>query len=585
MSYAWNAVLLVAASLAIAWAWVCARRAAAKAREFEATLANLEEEVAQRTSQLERSNRKLREAKDEAEETNRAKSQFLASMSHEIRTPLTSILGYADLLVRSDPGPQKRLKNLQTIRRNGQHLLELINDVLDISKIEAGEMTVELLECSPWQLAREVRSLLKPQAEAKDLTFEIEASGPIPEYIQSDPVRLRQILLNLVGNAIKFTEKGGVRVVVRMEEPGADAAGGPRLTYDVIDTGIGMTGRQKESAFMPFRQASSSMPRVYGGTGLGLAISRRLARMLDGDITVESVPEVGSTFSLTVDAGALDDTDMLEGPLRAETMEGLPAPTGWWTKRLGGRVLLAEDGVDNRHFISAVLQQVGADVTLVENGRQAVDQALSSRAVGKPFDAVLMDMQMPVLDGFDAVQELRGEGYEGSIVALTAYAMKGDREKCLEVGCDDFVSKPIDVESFLALLARYVSPGSAPPSEAPMPESAPEAAGSSSAGDGPLVSTLAAHPKLATLVRDFAGRLPERVEQLQEAFLKSDFETLRTLAHSLRGAGGTYGFKPLSEAADELESRIDGGAEHAEIAAALARVAEVCERATAGAEN
>ena len=246
----------------------------------------------------------VEERNRELAESNRAKSQFLANMSHEIRTPLTAILGYTDLLVRTpELDERERLKSLRTIRRNGQHLLALINDVLDISKIEAGEMTVERVDCAPQQLVREVRSLLRTQAQTKGLFLELESIGPIPEVIHSDPVKLRQILFNLVGNAIKFTESGGVRLVVCLADS-IQVEGEPervRLRFDVADTGIGMTAEQQVAAFQPFRQASESTTRTHGGTGLGLAISRHLAQMLGGDLTVRSEPGRGSTFRLTID--------------------------------------------------------------------------------------------------------------------------------------------------------------------------------------------------------------------------------------------------------------------------------------------
>ena len=539
----------------------------------------LERRIKERTRELEDSNRRLREAKSEAEAVNRAKSHFLANMSHEIRTPLTAILGYTDLMLRGTPAENERVKNLRVVRRNGQHLLELINDVLDISKIEAGEMTVEILDCSPWQLVREVRSLLRHQAQAKNLDFKIDTDGPIPEYVKSDPVRLRQILLNLIGNAIKFTESGTVKVVVSMAEPSPQ--GRDRIRFDVIDTGIGMNALQQKHVFQPFRQASISTSRVFGGTGLGLTISRRLARMLGGDVTVVSTLEVGSTFTLTIDAGTVKTDDLIEGPLRMETLETVTAPAGaQWTRKLGGRILLAEDGVDNRRFISAILQQVGAEVTLVENGQQAFDHAMAARDKDRPFDAVLMDMQMPVLDGYAAAQKLREAGYEGWIVALTAYAMSGDREKCLAAGCDDFVTKPIDVEQFLASLARHVAnPRTGPVVAKQTCTSAPDP--STVDAEGIIVSTLAGHPTLGGLVEGFVERLPKRLEELSSAFDSSDLGTLENLAHGLRGAGGTYGFKLLTEAAEKLEECIKQGGAHSEIAAAMDRLTRVCQRVSA----
>ena len=379
-----------------------------------------------------------------AEAANLAKSRFLANMSHEIRTPLTAIMGYTDLLIEEHGDRPATVEKLLVMNRNGHHLLEIINDILDLSKIEAGRLEVEIIECSPCEIISDVASLMRFRARAKELAFEVGYAGPIPKTVRTDPTRLRQILINLVGNAIKFTMAGGVRLVVRLAD-GTDADG--LLQFDVADTGIGLDDAQMACLFQPFQQGNAATARRFGGTGLGLTISKRFAEMLGGDITVHSRPGDGSTFRITVATGPIDGAEMLK-PSEAAMFKGLPgedhldsAPDGG---KLDCRILLAEDGPDNQRLIALVLRKAGAEVTVVENGQLAMYQALAARHEGRPFDVILMDMQMPVLDGYQATRVLRSHGYEGPIVALTANAMATDRTECLEAGCDEFATKPID---------------------------------------------------------------------------------------------------------------------------------------------
>jgi signal transduction histidine kinase len=411
----------------------------------------------------------------------RAKSEFLTNMSHELRTPLTAILGFADLLLEDQEGAlsdTKRISRVETIRRNGQHLLELINGILDLSKIEAGKMAVERLHVSPARIVNDVVSLLQVRAEAKGLALSAAFEGLLPATIQTDPTRLRQILINLVGNAIKFTDAGAVRVTARLVTADRQP---PLMEFDVADTGIGMSAAQIDGLFEPFTQADASCSRNYGGTGLGLAISRRLARLLDGDITVCSVPGSGSVFRVTIAAGPLtalapvEATAFSSGPSTGEPagrgaprVEHQTVTTELTTADRKSqaqaipveplaevRILLAEDGVDNRLLIGHVLRKAGAEVAVAENGRTAVDAAQSALLEGRAFDVILMDMQMPVLDGYAAARELRGAGYALPIVALTAHAMSDDRQKCLDSGCDDYATKPINRAELVSLLARH----------------------------------------------------------------------------------------------------------------------------------
>jgi signal transduction histidine kinase/AmiR/NasT family two-component response regulator len=410
---------------------------------------------------LELANRALEQTNDAAKTATRAKSEFLANMSHEIRTPMTAILGFTEVLLENVSDPES-VEAAETIKRNGDHLLEIINDILDLSKIEAGKLKVERIPFSPCQTIADIASLMRVRADAKGLPLTMEYAGPIPETITTDPTRLRQILINLVGNAIKFTETGGIRVVTRLVD---EEDRKPMLQFDVVDTGIGMKQEQVDVLFNAFSQADTSTSRKFGGTGLGLVISKRLAGRLGGDITVASEPGKGSTFSVTVAAGPLDGVRILARPEEAivENKQAVKAVSKPKTT-LNCRILLAEDGPDNQRLISFVLKKAGAEVKIAVNGKEALEKALATYpGWGKrhgdetePFDIILMDMQMPVMDGYEATRRLREEGYTGPIVALSAHAMSHAVEKSLEAGCDDFAPKPIDREALLALIARYV---------------------------------------------------------------------------------------------------------------------------------
>ena len=443
----------------------------AMAEVVSQTQLSLERQVQERTAQLAGANQgmlieiaerelaegALRQAKEAAEEANRAKGEFLANMSHEIRTPMTAILGYADLMSEGNIGPVTR-EHVAVIKRNGEHLLELINDILDLAKVEAGKLQIEPVRCSPFELLANVASLMRVRAAAKSLKLEADMAGPLPETILTDPLRLRQVLVNLVGNAIKFTDRGEVRIVLRL----AEDRGRPCLRIDVTDTGIGMNEEQIGRLFKAFSQVDNSSTRRFGGTGLGLCISKRLVEALGGQIEVHSTPGKGSTFSLAIDPGPLEGVRMIENA-REGLREAAPTTTVATAGKieLHCRVLLAEDGPDNQRLIAFLLKKAGAEVTLAENGQLACDEVLAARARGGPFDVILMDMQMPVMDGYEATRRLRTEGYTGPIIALTAHAMATDRQKCLAAGCDEFATKPIDREKFLATVAHWAVRGPA----------------------------------------------------------------------------------------------------------------------------
>ena len=347
----------------------------------------------------------------------------------------------------------------EAIKRNGDHLLELINDIFDLSKIEAGKLEVECIECSPAQLVADVLRLMSVRAEEKDVELESSFEEPVPGVVYSDPTRLRQILVNLVSNAVKFTDQGSVRLVTECfphSQP-------PTIQFEVIDTGIGMTARQQERLFEAFTQADSSTTRRFGGTGLGLCITKRLVGHLGGQIDVISQPGKGSTFRVTLPAGSLQGVSMVDEATlrsvaernRSQVMDSTPVIETPVIETPVARVLLAEDGADNQRLISLLLKKFVAEVVVVENGQQAIDAARKASEHDEPFDVILMDMQMPVVDGYVATRTLRQTGYTGPIIALTAHAMTGARDQCLAAGCDDYLSKPIDRKRLLAMVCRH----------------------------------------------------------------------------------------------------------------------------------
>ncbi len=520
----------------------------------------------------------LERARLAAEAANIAKSAFLANMSHELRTPLTSIMGYADLLLDPAVSADRRRDFLVTMRRSGQQLLSLINDILDVSKIEAGKMTIERVDCRLLEVLSDVDSFMRARAVERGIQFSVRNVTPVPLRIRTDPTRLRQIFLNLVGNAVKFTDAGSVRVEVSYRPegvlapqaahgvgrepssgPGKSAAGGAQggvLVVAVVDTGIGIAPEQQARIFEPFTQADVSTTRRFGGTGLGLSISRRLSHMLGGSLTLESRPGHGSTFSLYLPldhsaAGEMAPAGDVQSLCARSARAIEPAK-----QNLGARILLAEDGPENREVITLQLGNAGCEVISAEDGRQACELALAAVNAGNAFDVVLMDMQMPVMDGYTATAQLRQTGYTGVIIALTAHALAEDRERCLSVGCDEYAAKPIELPELLAMIARF----------------------SGKAGSVTVSEKISADPVLRSLTRRYCEGLTATIDRLREMLGAGAWEQMASSAHKIAGAGGAYGFDAISREARQLERLARRGV-GADIDPQLARLAEACEAA------
>lgn len=464
--------------------------------------------------------RELSIAKEAAESASRAKSAFVANMSHEIRTPLTAIVGFADVLIDPQHTPEEQSKAAMTIQRSSKHLGQVINDILDLSKIEAGQLSIERIPTAPFEVLSEVESLIGMQARDKGLAFGVNYHYPLPDRIITDPMRLKQILLNLCGNAVKFTERGRVSIDVFSEMPER------RLRLLITDSGVGMTPEEVSRLFQAFAQADVSTTRRYGGTGLGLCISKEFAGRLGGTIICRSEKGRGSEFEVTVDIGGEEPQWVTQYPGLNENKPGaLRVP------RLAGDILLAEDSPEIQGLINMYVRRTGAKLTIVENGQLAVEHALQY-----DYDLVLLDMQMPVMDGLTAAGTLRRAGYRRPIVSLTANALREDRERCLASGADDYISKPVDLPRFYSILEKYV----------------PARQGERVQAQGGADTELQADPEFQELVHRFKEGLPAMLLQINDAAAQQNWAGLRSVTHNLKGMGGGFGFPALSAAAAEV---------------------------------
>ncbi|WP_455209324.1 ATP-binding protein [Kaarinaea lacus] len=467
-----------------------------------------------------------------AESASNAKSAFLANMSHEIRTPLTAILGFSEMLKEDGVSKNDVQQYVESIIRAGNHLQQIINDILDMSKIEAGQLVIENNKVDLFEVLKDCEYLMRPYAEEKQLKFRIKHKFPLPRHIVTDAKRLKQVLLNLCSNAIKFASDGNVDIAVEYNKQKQ------LLQFDVTDTGVGMTQEELERLFKPFSQVDTSTTRQYGGSGLGLCICKELVTSLGGEIACQSRKGIGSRFFFTVNPGPISEEQLVtqhQGDETTDQKSQLAIKPG----SLSGKVLLAEDTLDNQKLISMYIKRAGATPVVVDNGKQALDKALAEE-----FDLILMDMQMPVMGGIDATAKLRAIGYKHPIVALTANALKEDRERSQRAGVDDYLTKPVDLNRFNEVLNRYLQPVQAPQKEHP------------SIKPDQSMMDFADDPEFQALVRQFESELPEKIHLITLAVDKQDWVELKSLVHKLKGLGASFGYPILSDISAQIQSTI-----------------------------
>ncbi len=472
-------------------------------------------------------NKALEEAYTRAEDATIQKSEFLATMSHEIRTPLTAIIGFAETTLFKEQTPEQRDNSIQVIIRSGKHLLQIINDILDLSKVEANKLEIDHETFSLFDMLADIEKLVRPAATDKGLNFSVNYIFPLPEKMNNDVLRLKQILINLCNNAIKFTESGYVIINVSCD---CDD-GGNGIVFEVIDSGIGISDENKKLIFQAYRQADSSTTRKFGGTGLGLSLSKILAEKMNGSLTVSSKPGKGSKFKLSLEPEIPEGTNIVFDKEHLPDIHLQKAnifPKG----HLSGHVLLAEDNPDNQQLLLIYLRRMGAEVTIVENGKLAVEAASE-----KDFHLILMDMRMPIMGGLEAVTLLRKQKYNKPIVALTANAMQEDKDACFKAGCNGFLTKPVDVVKLNETLTEFLDENPEAASKKPV-----------------LKSALLEDDSLSSdLIKRFVSSVADNLVEIETLLITEDWQRLQELLHKLRGTGGNFGYPTVSELAEEME--------------------------------
>jgi signal transduction histidine kinase/CheY-like chemotaxis protein/HPt (histidine-containing phosphotransfer) domain-containing protein len=492
----------------------------------------------------------LEKTKNAAEAANNAKSELIANISHEIRTPLGAIQGFADLLGATKNLPTELQKNVQAIRRNSRNLLELLNDLLDLSKIEAGLLEIENIDFFIGDKISEVFDLFSTEARQKGISLKAVYEGPIPETISSDPKRIGQILINLLGNAVKFTDSGEIVITTALR----DGVNGKKfLTFEISDTGIGMSQEQVTKLFKPFTQADSSINRKYGGTGLGLSLSKKICEKLGGTIVLKKTQEgVGSVFTASMDIGDLSGINLLVGvrqvvdPILSEDL----SQSAYRLDQL--KVLVVEDCRDNQIIYTQFIESVGGIVETADDGIEGLEKAKSEK-----FDAILLDIQMPRLNGYSTARRLREEGVDTPIIALTAHAMKGERERCIQAGANEYLTKPVRPE--VLTMAIGVCTGTIRKDSKVLGSSqVNKLQGEAEGAEGPLYSKFFNDPRVMPVLRNFVEGMQGRVDNLREAIEASNWEEVRRIAHSFKGTAGNYGFPDIALCASEIELEMTG---------------------------
>jgi PAS domain S-box-containing protein len=464
----------------------------------------------------------LRIARDAADASSKAKSQFLATMSHEIRTPLNGIIGMTRLMLDEQLAPEVR-RHADLIDRSAQSLLTLVNDILDVSKIEAGQMEIEQVPFDLHDLLEDLSSLYRLRATEKSLLFRARLDPQVPQYVLADPTRLRQVLVNLLGNALKFTSTGWIGLDVRVTREEAAYV----MQFTVADTGIGIPTEVVPQLFTRFMQADSSTSRQFGGSGLGLAIVRQLVDLMGGTVDVRSTPGKGSRFVVTLPVLPA------QAPAQASVWVDIEPPAQ------GLRILLAEDNTTNQVVAFGMLRKLGYDsVTIANDGAEALEMALD-----QPYDVILMDCQMPEMDGYEATRRLRAAGCDAVIIAMTANAIKGDRERCIEAGMNDYVTKPVDLKLLRALLAKWLGQSSR---LAELPLFDEDAMNSRFGGDEELKEVALAAFRQST---------PGLLAKLRVALTAGNRQQLGLLAHSAKGGGSMIAAERYAGIAAALEER------------------------------
>ena len=495
-------------------------------------------------TELEQKEIELQQSKFEAEAANHSKSQFLANMSHEIRTPMNAILGFTEALRRGYSKDQAEVqKFLSTISSSGEHLLSLINDILDLSKVEAGRIEIELLPTKAHKVIAEVIQIMRVKAEEKAIQLKYEPSGDHPEFISTDSGKLRQIITNLVGNAIKFTDVGSVTITSEYH-PSSNM-----FSISVIDTGEGMTDEQSEKVFEAFVQADSSITRRFGGTGLGLPISKGYAESLGGDITVSSKPGEGSNFTLMIATGDVSESIMLapEALLTASVETEAKQQREWQFPPR--RILVVDDGAENRMLLELVLGEAGLSVETANDGLKALEKTQQNT-----YDLILMDVQMPEMDGYTAVGKMREQNITVPIIALTAHAMRGIEDKCRDAGYSGYLPKPINIDDLLLQISRDLGVGTTrnviENSDIPVVRDVIEPVTRQV-----ITSSLAGNEKIRPLIHRFVETLALKLDQLESAAGNNDMAEVAAIGHWLKGSAGSVGFDTFTEPAIALEQK------------------------------